>query len=346
MRSAFCTTAPSIGPGHGGGASSYWELAALKDVTNLRQTIKADFEFSRYYPGNAFMTDYLGAMKVEEKVDVAIFNGGPWSATMRMLSPGKSIVDCPAHDLALSIEEFKRMGQPYPGIHMTVPYLWTYFSMWLREADIIMTQSKRSIQALEDLGLALRRVEVVPGGVVVPAEVSAMPDAFRVGYVGVVGPDKGLIYLIDAWGRLGLKDAMLVMAGEDTDKLDSLIGENADKADYNLMGYIPDTKEVYENITVYCQPSVTEGFGLPVLEAMAHGKPVIVSEGAGASELIEDGVDGFVVPIRDVDAIADRILYFYRDASAVERMGKAARKKAEQYTWLRAKSEYERLILE
>jgi len=66
---------------------------------------------------------------------------------------------------------------------------------------------------------------------------------------------------------------------------------------------------------------------------MACAKPVIVSTNTFAGDVIEDGVDGFIVPIRDPDAIADRLRFLRDNPARRERMGAAARRKALQFSW-------------
>jgi len=70
-----------------------------------------------------------------------------------------------------------------------------------------------------------------------------------------------------------------------------------------------------------------------VLEAMASGRPVIVSENTGSKDLIEDGVHGFVVPVRSPDAIAEKLQWLYDHPDEREAMGRAARRRAERQTW-------------
>ena len=69
--------------------------------------------------------------------------------------------------------------------------------------------------------------------------------------------------------------------------------------------HVDNVGKMYNSCSVYVQPSVTEGFGIPVLEAMAYARPVIVTEGAGVYELVDDGKEGFVVPIRNPDVIKE-----------------------------------------
>ena len=70
-----------------------------------------------------------------------------------------------------------------------------------------------------------------------------------------------------------------------------------------------------------------------VYEAAACGLPVIVSDHVGAQ--IRDGQDGFVVPIRDANAIAEKLVYLYGNEPARTRMGESARTHASQFTWQR-----------
>ena len=79
--------------------------------------------------------------------------------------------------------------------------------------------------------------------------------------------------------------------------------------------------------------SVTEGFGITALEAMAYGRPVIVTEWVGMADYIKNGEEGFVVPIRNPQAIYDKILYFNDNPLEVKRMGRNARMLAERLSW-------------
>ena len=90
---------------------------------------------------------------------------------------------------------------------------------------------------------------------------------------------------------------------------------------------------IYASADVVALPSLFDAFPLVVLEAMACGRPVIVSENSGAADFVRDGVDGFVVPIRDATAIAERIEFLRERPELRERMGLAARSRASEYPW-------------
>jgi len=87
--------------------------------------------------------------------------------------------------------------------------------------------------------------------------------------------------------------------------------------------------------------SVNEGFGITALEAMAHGRPVIVAEGAGSHDVVRNGVDGFIVPVRDPDAIAEKIDWFKDNPDKLREMGKEAQKTARKYSWDKIEQHYQ-----
>lgn len=83
------------------------------------------------------------------------------------------------------------------------------------------------------------------------------------------------------------------------------------------------------DVFVHCPSTVTEGLGIANLEAMASGKPVVVSENGGLLDAVTDGVTGFVVPIGDTQTLAERVVELLRDGSLAARFGAAARKRIE-----------------
>ncbi|GAH55084.1 unnamed protein product, partial [marine sediment metagenome] len=140
-------------------------------------------------------------------------------------------------------------------------------------------------------------------------------------------------------------DSKLLLAGGGTETLEPLIRQVANQGQFKILGRVPDVSDVYNACSVYCQPSVTEGFGIEVPEAMAHGRPVVVSEGAGASDLVEDGVTGFMVPIRSPEAIAEKIDWFRNNREKIPEMGQKARREARNFTWDKIRRQYARIFL-
>jgi len=85
---------------------------------------------------------------------------------------------------------------------------------------------------------------------------------------------------------------------------------------------------LYQEADIFVLPSVDDGFGMVVAEAMAAGLPVIVTENVGPADHIEDGVEGFVGPIRNPQALAAKIKFFYDNPDEVKKMSLASLKKS------------------
>jgi glycosyltransferase involved in cell wall biosynthesis len=86
---------------------------------------------------------------------------------------------------------------------------------------------------------------------------------------------------------------------------------------------------------VFVMPSLEDAQPLVVLEAMAHGVPVIITDRCGSTDFVEDGQEGFVVAIRDVGALTDRMRRLAHDAELAGRMGAKAADRAATLTWQR-----------
>jgi glycosyltransferase involved in cell wall biosynthesis len=91
--------------------------------------------------------------------------------------------------------------------------------------------------------------------------------------------------------------------------------------------------ELMESCDVFCLPSIVEGRALVMQEAMSRGLPLIITPNTGGEDLIEEGVTGFLVPIRRADEIAGRIAWFADNRPAVIEMSHAAQAKAGRLTW-------------
>ena len=80
-------------------------------------------------------------------------------------------------------------------------------------------------------------------------------------------------------------------------------------------------------------PSLVEGLALVIGEAMAHGLPVIATPNSGARELVRDRIESFIVPIRDPDAIAEKLTLLYEDEGWRRAMAEAAKRRAAEMSW-------------
>jgi glycosyltransferase involved in cell wall biosynthesis len=161
-------------------------------------------------------------------------------------------------------------------------------------------------------------------------------STFRVEFVGLIEPPKGFHYLIEAFDRLDRRDSELTLwGGPGLRKVASYLDERTTRnprikvtpQSVHKVGF----DKVYARSTVLVLPSLADGFGYVVGEAMSCGLPVIVTTATGASDLVEDGVNGFVVPPADANALTERLAQLAADRDLARRMGAAARLTADRY---------------
>lgn len=162
--------------------------------------------------------------------------------------------------------------------------------------------------------------------------VYAKNNKFLILFVGSIMVRKGILQLLEAYKQLNLNNAELLLIGNPGDGMQFL---SKYKGLFHHISYLDHTELVgyYHKADIFVFPSLIEGFSQVVLEAMATGTPVIVSDHAGSHEAVRDGVDGFIIPIRDIDAIKAKILFFYNNREKISEFGKNARSQAEKYSW-------------
>jgi glycosyltransferase involved in cell wall biosynthesis len=201
--------------------------------------------------------------------------------------------------------------------------------------DRIIVPSNLAYRSFAEFGLA-DKVSIVPTGVdaefFTPAEASRSEDKFRVCFVGRVELAKGAGYLLQAWKRLALPNAELVMVGSVKPEMNSLMREYADST-VRTTGIVSPAvlATIYQESDLFAFPSVNEGLAQVLLEAMASGLPIVASDYSGGDDLITDGKEGFIVPARNIDRLADAILWCYQHRDETRAMGRAARAKIESH---------------
>lgn len=343
-----------LGTNSSGNSVSEHELEFLKSIdcngnNSVIQLGYQDISPTVYHlPDNPFLVDYLTMNKISQldlsEIDIAHFYGGPYTNTIRYLNAKriKTTLTIAAHDRMESIKEFGNSGYDYPYNHVKDNILWKIYNGEVIEADILITPSKISAEFLKSEGVDPNRIRIIPHGIDIPTpdKIKAISNEFNIGYLGAMGPDKGLKYLIQAWSSLNYSDSTLIFAGRGTEQLKPFIDKYANGGKFHLMGYVPNISDFYNLCSVYVQPSVTEGFGIEVLEAVSYGRPVIASDGCGAADCIENGETGFIVPKRDPDAIADKIAWFRNHQQELYIMGSRCKEIAKNYSWDKIREKY------
>ncbi len=155
-------------------------------------------------------------------------------------------------------------------------------------------------------------------------------DVFRIIYCGGRTIRKGIVYLLQAFTELDLPNSELWLVGSGSKETDSILARYGNER-IRTLGPFPESElqKYYSQGSVYCHPSVEEGLSMVQLQAMACGLPVIATTNTGAEDVIEEGKEGFIVPIRDPEAIKTKLLFLYENPRVLAEMGQAARKRAQ-----------------
>jgi glycosyltransferase involved in cell wall biosynthesis len=200
-------------------------------------------------------------------------------------------------------------------------------------ADHIAVPTQFTAQTFVARGIPVHRLLINPYGVdlsrFAPGQRSPA-DVLRVLHVGRVSVRKGVHYLAPAVRQVS--GATLTLVGSvDPGMEKALAGRNT-----RLVGAVSGKllPRFYNEADVFCLLSIEEGMALVIAQAMAMGLPVIATPNSGAAELINDGVEGFLVPPRDVDAVAEKLRLLANDISLRREMGRRAREKVQSgYGW-------------
>jgi glycosyltransferase involved in cell wall biosynthesis len=200
-----------------------------------------------------------------------------------------------------------------------------------RLADRILAGSGFVIDGLSTCGPWRDKCRVVPYGVGSPksttaAQCMAAPHPrLRILFVGEVGLRKGAPYLLEAVRRLGPKRVEARLAGRIA--LDpSRLAPYAEMVGF--LGAVPRSAmaSLYEWADLLVLPSLWEGSAVATYEALARGVPVICTPNTGS--IIRDGIDGHVVPTRDVDALVELLDHYAARPEELDRLRHAAHKSA------------------
>jgi glycosyltransferase involved in cell wall biosynthesis len=199
-------------------------------------------------------------------------------------------------------------------------------------ADAILAGSEYVVQSIGEVKGPVQKCVVVPYGIAFTPDTGFQrglrQGALRVLTVGLVGLTKGSPYILQAAKRL---------RGTATFRLVGPIAVSA-RAAGELARYVELTGPVLRSevqahffwADVFLLPSLSEGSATVVYEALAAGLPVICTPNTGS--VVRDSVDGYIVPIRDTDAIVKKVAFFASDPALRREMSHNARQRAEQYS--------------
>lgn len=225
-------------------------------------------------------------------------------------------------------------------------------------ADRICVPSSHVVKSFLDQGFEEKKIIKVHYGIDVckfGTLKHVQPKKFTLLFVGQISLQKGIGYLLKAWKQLnfGPNQAELVLVGNVSSECRTIIKDflKSDKS-IHLVGPVAHEKlaQIYSSASAFVLPSIQEGLAMVIGEAMAAGLPVICTTVSGGQELIDDGVEGFLVEPGDVDGLAAKIFELFCNPEMVKMMGNFAYQKARTRSWQdyadEAIDEYEKLLRE
>lgn len=215
-------------------------------------------------------------------------------------------------------------------------------------ADYVIANSQFAAETLQSQGFPSDRIAVVLLGAPKPAKFRARPLArtkMIFLYAGRVAPHKGCHLLLKAWELSKPPNSELWFAGDwDLPALPVSLSALGVK----LLGRLSweDLYARYEMADLLVFPSLCDGFGAVVTEALAHGLPVLTTFAAGAAQFIREGENGFVIPPGDVAALAKALADCAKAPNRVRRLRRAARVTASARPWTVFRREYTNVLLQ
>jgi glycosyltransferase involved in cell wall biosynthesis len=180
-----------------------------------------------------------------------------------------------------------------------------------QEADVILVPSEYTRRTFPaELHSKIIKAPLL-GRCRFPADVSYERNStFTVGAVGGQPLRKGYLYLLQAWQALALPNAKLLIRSDFTGYpvLEELVRS---QSSIEMVQYVPDIDDFYRRCDAFVLPSVDDGFGMALFEAMAHGLPCVATTNCGSSELLTNGHDSLIVEPFSAEQLAQALLSLY-----------------------------------
>lgn len=201
-------------------------------------------------------------------------------------------------------------------------------------ADKILVASEYVRDTIINDGIPAEKIALCPYGVDVnrfsPAPIERDNKTFKVLFVGQLTQRKGVKYLLEAFSKIDLPNVELILMG-------AIAGDGEALKPYrDIFTYIrnvpyAELPRYYQSADIFVYPSLHEGSALAIYEALASGLPVVTTFNSGS--VVRDGIEGYVVPVQDPDAIKEKIESLYHNFPLRKKMGAAARLRAEMFSW-------------
>ena len=170
-------------------------------------------------------------------------------------------------------------------------------------------------------------------------------EIFTIGAIGGKVLRKGFIYLLRAWEKLNSDNAKLILktSKKELKKFPEIINILSRNRNIEIIGYLDNIEDFYAKCDVFCLPSIDDGFGMVVMEALACGKPVLTTKNVGASEFINNFENGFVYDHGNIELLMYYISTLNEDRELLQDMKRNSKLSYEKYK--SSKSTYSKCLM-
>lgn len=205
-------------------------------------------------------------------------------------------------------------------------------------SDLIIAVSAFTARQVEQLlHVEVGKIRVIPHGTR-PPPITAITREPIILSVGAIQRRKNTERLVEAFESVGPEWKLLLAGslGFDSEKAIQRIASSPRKHDIQVLGYVsgPELEDLYQRASVFAFPSLDEGFGMPVLDAMARGVPVLTSNVSAMPEVAGDAT--LLIDPTDVASIANGLCRLTADSDLRDKLSRAGLARAREFTWEKA----------
>jgi glycosyltransferase involved in cell wall biosynthesis len=224
-----------------------------------------------------------------------------------------------------------------------------YYGEEVKMANYHIVASDYSKKALEYEGVSSETIFKIPYGVdqsfIFQNKRIYSNNRLNVLFVGQINQLKGIYQILEAAKEINNPNVTFNIVGSGKEAFKDILYKYESYVRFHGFLYKEKLHEQYESNHIFVFPTMGEGFGLVLLEAMAAGLPVITTRNCGGSDIIQNGENGFFIEVGDTKALVDKIMWCLGHPKEVEAMSLKATETAKQYTWERYEENIVKTVL-
>jgi len=209
----------------------------------------------------------------------------------------------------------------------------------IKNSNYIISVSDNIMQAIINNGYKKDRISHIPNMIKIPNILKfSLPQFQKIPVIGTMGRFdriKGIDIFVESLNLLKQKkiEFKAIIAGDGVEyhNIKTLIKDLNLQNDIELLGWIDDKEKFYNSIDIFCMPSRYESFGIVILEAFAHSKPVIISDLLGPREIVEPDVNGLIFKPGNTIELAEKIEFLLNNRDIAQTIAKNGFEKVKAY---------------